>query len=187
MSQPFSNSPKSPLRVEDAPEIARRRLRCVRPASHETGGTLVEAGVTMTLLLMCIFGIMDCSRAVYVNHYMRYAADEAARYAMVRGSTWNGASCATVQTESCTATAANVTSFVSSITPIGINAGNTLAVTTTWSGNNPAGSSCSTNGVVNGPGCVVTVRVSYNFSFVLPFLPANAVSMGSTSSVAISQ
>jgi Flp pilus assembly protein TadG len=187
MRQLLPNSPKITLRIENRPQIAHRRSRLRCPSSSETGGTLVEAAVTMTLLLMCIFGIMDCSRALYVNHYVRYTAEEAARYAMVRGSTWNNASCATTQTESCTATSANIASYVTSITPAGINTGNNLSVATLWTGKSPSGANCSATNVTNSPGCVVQVQVSYNFNFVLPFLPANALQMGSQSSVAISQ
>jgi hypothetical protein len=122
-----------------------------------------------------------------VNHYVRYTAEEAARYAMVRGSTWKNATCSTISTESCTATSANVSSFVTSITPAGIDTGSNLNVATSWSGKSPSGASCTSTSATNGPGCVVTVKVSYNFNFVLPFLPANTVMMGSTSSVAISQ
>jgi Flp pilus assembly protein TadG len=165
----------------------RSRIRLNRAAPRETGGTLVESAVGMTLLLMVIFGILDCSRALYVDHYVRYAAEEAARYAMVRGATWNNAPCSSAATESCTATNANVVTWVNSITPAGIDSANNLAVATTWSGKTPTGASCTATSTTNGPGCVVQVQVSYNFNFVLPFLPANGILMQSTSAVAISQ
>jgi Flp pilus assembly protein TadG len=154
-------------------------------ASGEAGGTLVEFAVALSVLLMVVFGIMDCSRALYFDHYVRYSAEEAVRYAMVRGSTWNNSPCTTTQTESCTATSANVTSLVKSITPIG-NIAN-LNVATTWTGKTPTGSDCSSANVNNSPGCVVQVQVSYNFGFVLPFLPKRALALNSTSAAAIAQ
>lgn len=192
MSQHISNSTQSlriPLSLQDRPQIAQRRsrLRRIPPSPAETGATLVEMGITMTLLLMCIFGIMDCSRALYVNHYIRYSAEEAARYAMVRGYTWKNAACSNVATESCTATSSNISSFVASITPAGIDTGSNLSVNTIWTGKTPSGSNCSAASINNSPGCVVQVSVNYSFNFLLPFLPASAVQMGSTSSVAISQ
>lgn len=145
----------------------------------------MESAVTMMLLLTIIFGIMDCSRALYFDHYVRDAAEEASRYAMVRGSTWNNASCTNVSTGSCTASSTDVTNFVKSMTPFGSTTG--LTVTTTWTGKSPTGSQCTTNNVVNNPGCLVKVQVSYNFNFILPILPKNTMVLSSTSAVAISQ
>ena len=56
--------------------------------AQETGATLVEFALASTLLFLCIFAILDCSRALYADHFVRYGAEEAARYAMVRGATW---------------------------------------------------------------------------------------------------
>jgi Flp pilus assembly protein TadG len=156
-----------------------------RQIADETGGTLVEFAITTSLLLMIIFGVLDCSRALYFDHYVSYSAEEAARYAMARGSTWGGAVCSTTTTESCTATTANVTSFVQSITPMGNSS--YLSVATTWTGKTPAGSTCTNQNGNNSPGCVVQVKVSYNFNFVLPFLPKNTLLLTSTSAVGVSQ
>jgi len=161
------------------------RSRWSRQIADETGGTLLEFAITTSLLMMIIFGVLDCSRALYFDHYVSYSAEEAARYAMVRGSTWNGATCSATTTESCTATAANLTSFVQSITPMGNSSD--LTVATTWTGKTPAGSTCSNQNGNNSPGCVVQVKVSYSFNFVLPFLPKNTILLTSTSAVAITQ
>jgi Flp pilus assembly protein TadG len=155
--------------------------------AQENGATLVEFAIASTILFMCIFGILDCSRALYADHFVRYGAEVAARYAMVRGATWKNASCTTPSTESCTATSANVTSLVASLTPLGLDATNNLSVTTTWTGTSPSGASCNSNGVNNSPGCVVQVQVSYSFNFILPLLPANALVLTSTSAVVIAQ
>jgi Flp pilus assembly protein TadG len=165
--------------------LARLRPSVQAAFADETGGTLVEFGVAVTLLLTVMLGVMDCSRALYFDHYVRYSADEAVRYAMVRGSTWNNTACTTTSTESCTATGANVTSFVKSITPIG-NA-NALTVTTTWTGKKPSGTACSGTNGNNSPGCVVQVQVSYNFSFVTPFMPRNVLNLTSSAAMAISE
>jgi hypothetical protein len=105
---------------------------------------------------------------------------------MVRGQSWKGATCSTTATASCTATAANVSSYVLSITPPGLSATN-LTVTTTWPGTTAAGASCTSTSTTNLPDCVVTVLVSYNFSFTLPFIPKNTLTLTSTSSAAIVQ
>jgi Flp pilus assembly protein TadG len=155
--------------------------------SSEEGGSLVEASATLTLLLMIIFGIMDCSRALYADHYVRYTAEEAVRYAQVRGSTWNNTPCSTPATLSCTATAANIQSQVASVMPAGIDSGTNLTVVTSWTGLTPTGAACSVTNGANSPGCMVQVKVSYSFNFVLPFLPANALVLSSTSASPITQ
>ena len=159
--------------------------RLATQLAAEQGGTILEFAVAAALLFTVIFAIMDCSRALYFDHYVRYSAEEAARYAMVRGATWKNVVCATTSTESCTATSADVRSLVQSITPIGDP--NKVTVTTTWTGLNPGGSACSTTGINNSPGCVVQVNVAYNFNFVLPFLPKTAFTMSSTSAYVISE
>jgi Flp pilus assembly protein TadG len=153
----------------------------------QAGGTLVEFAVASVLLFTVVFGILDCSRALYANHYVSYSAAEAARYAMVRGSTWNNAACSTIATESCTATSSNITTLVQSIAPVGIDASKNLTVSATWSGTTPTGAVCNAKGVNNSPGCVVQVKVTYNFGFVLPFLPSNALLMKSTAATVITQ
>jgi Flp pilus assembly protein TadG len=150
----------------------------------DSGGTIVEFAVASILLMTVIFAIMDFSRCIYFDHYVRYTAEEASRYAMVRGATWNNSVCLNPSTQSCTASSGDVTRFANSITPFQ-GSGN-LAVTTTWTGKTPTGSLCSSSGVNNSPGCVVSVKVAYNFNFVLPFLPKNALILSSSSSVVIS-
>jgi Flp pilus assembly protein TadG len=152
----------------------------------QSGNELVEFALSMVIFFTVIFGIIDCSRALYADHYVAYVANEATRYAMVRGSSWQGTSCTTPSTFSCDATASNITNMVTSITPLGFVASN-LSVTSTWPGTTPTGSACATTNGVNSPGCIVQVTVKYSFNFVLPFLPANTLNLQSTSAVAISK
>jgi Flp pilus assembly protein TadG len=154
--------------------------------SDQSGSELVEFSLSAILLFTVIFGILDCSRALYVDHYVAYVANEATRYAMVRGSTWQGITCTTTSSFSCDATSSDITNMVTSITPLGFSASN-LAVNSAWPGTTPAGTACATTNGVNSPGCVVQVTVSYSFNFVLPFLPKNTLNLKSTSAVAISR
>ena len=151
----------------------------------EEGGTeLVELALSSVLLFTLVFGIMDCSRAVYVNHYLAQAARDGAHYAMLRGSSWSS-SCATASSTNCTASSSNVSSFVT-MNPIpGVLPAN-LTISTTWPGTTPSGASCNaTPG--NAQGCLVNVQVSYAYHFMLPFLPDTGWNMSSTSSAAIVQ
>jgi Flp pilus assembly protein TadG len=150
---------------------------------------MVEFALVAIVLFTCIFGIMGCSLAFYAYHFTAYAAREATRYAMVRGSTWGGISCASVSTLNCNATTSNVTAYVQSIVTPGISAGPMLSVVTTWPGTNLPNSSgtCSTSTGNNSPGCLVMIQVTYSFSYLLPFLPTSPLNLKSISEVVILQ
>ena len=152
----------------------------------ESGSNLVEFAVSLSVVLACVFGIIDGSRALFAEHYVVNAAREATRYAMVRGSSWNGAACTTPATFSCTATSAQVTSFVNSNIPPGIMSSK-VGVVTTWPGTTSTGAACDTVNGSDSPTCVVRVQVTYAFAFSLPFLPQNAINFSSTSTSTIFQ
>ena len=130
------------------------------------GSTLVEFAVVLTVTFMFLFGIMDFARALYAYHFVGNAAREGARYAIVRGATCNSWATA------CPAAASDIQAYVKNV-PLGINP-SAVAVTTTWSPN-------------NNPGSAVQVKVQYTFHFILPFLPASAMVMTSSSQMVISQ
>jgi Flp pilus assembly protein TadG len=165
-----------------------------RLRDNDSGNSLVEFAFSLSVLLTTIFGILYCSLALYAHHFVANAAREATRYAMVRGSSWNGTSCATTSAVDCTANATNVQNFVDAIAPAGIAAGN-LSVATSWPGTSPTGAECDTYNMstgslttgTNNPYCSVKVTVSYKFSFLIPLLPVNAVTLSSTSVSAISE
>lgn len=163
----------------------RAALRGSRLVTDETGSGLVEMALSLSLLLVCVFGVADCSRMLYIDHFIAGAGREAARYAMVRGSSWTGA-CASTTSVSCATTSTGVANYVKSITPGGITP-SLLTVATTWPGTTASGASCTAAGASNSPGCVVVVKLSYQFNFVTPFLPKGAVVLTSTSKLTISQ
>ncbi|MBB6142653.1 Flp pilus assembly protein TadG [Silvibacterium bohemicum] len=153
---------------------------------NESGSELVEFALALSVVLACVFGIIDGSRAVFAEHYVVNAAREATRYAMVRGSSWNGTACTTPATFSCTATSAQVTSFVNSNIPPGIMSSK-VGVVTTWPGTTSTGAACDTVNGTDSPTCVVSVQVTYAFAFSLPFLPQSAINFSSTSTSTIFQ
>ena len=154
---------------------------------QECGSALVEFTASAILLFTLMFGILECSRAVYVYHFLGNAAQEAARYAMVRGASWN-TNCASVTASSCAATSSNVTSFVQSITSAGITKSG-LGISTTWPGTDASGANCLLPSTVptNTVGCVVAVTITYSFSFVSPLLPKKALALTSTAEETIVQ
>ena len=154
----------------------------------DSGSALIEFSASATLLMMVIFGTMETARALYVANFVSNAAPEAIRYAMVRGSTWSGTACSSTTTSECAATAANVSSYLTSLAPPGVSTSTDyLTIATTWPGTTPSGASCSAVGVKNAPGCIVRVNVTYSFSYIFPFMPKGSLPLSSTSAMVISQ
>lgn len=141
---------------------------------------MIEFAIAITVLLTMIFGAMDFARAVYIYHFLPYAAGQATRYANVRGSSWGTATCSTIASVDCNATSANIKSYIQSIAPPGVNTA-TLTATATWPGTTPTGAACATGNGANSPNCVVKVVLTYPFTFVLPFLPATGPTFSATS------
>jgi Flp pilus assembly protein TadG len=164
--------------------IESRKLLSV--VNDETGSTILEFSLSCMIVIVCILAILDFSRVMYIDHYVANSAREATRYAMVRGSTWSGTACTTVATFSCDATVNDVNSFVTSITPNGMNLAN-LTIQTSWSGQTASNMPCDTAQGSNSPNCVVTVEIKYPFNFFTPFLLGTQLNLTSTSSVTISQ
>jgi len=173
--------------------IARRQNS--KSSARERGSTLVEFAVVITVLLTLMFGVIDFSRAMYAYHFVSNAAREATRYASVRGSACN------TWASACPAANTDVTSYVQSIVSSGIyvssvttgtppNTAGALGVTTTWLATTGSGATCLTSSQtkINYPGCVVTVKVQYNYGFSLPYLTSlSKMNMASTSQFVISQ
>ncbi len=153
---------------------------------EEEGSEQVEFALCVFLWCLAVFAIANGSFALYAAHFVGSAANEAARYAMVRGSSWNGASCASTSTLECTATSANVTAFVNGQIPPGILSSQ-LTISTTWPGTTSSGGTCDTENGVNSPNCVVSVQVSYNLSFPCPFFTNNTIPLSTTAEMPISQ
>ena len=168
-------------------EQVRRQTFIVTLRRQESGSALVEFAVSAILLFTLIFGVLQCSRALYTYHFLGSAAQEAARYAMVRGASWTS-NCSSAASYSCVATSSNVATFVQGIASAGISKSG-LGVSTTWPGQNAAGASClqSSSTPTNTAGCVVTVTVTYSFSFGSSLLPSKALALTSTAKETIVQ
>lgn len=141
---------------------------------------MVEFALVLIGFLTLLFGLLDFGRALYVYNFVSYAARDGVRYAMVRG-----ASCTTFTTACPTKLdGSGVTNYLeTTVLPPGINP-SALTLTTTWPGGNPG---CPVAGPTNSPGCVVNVKVQYNFSFIIPFIPQMTSLMSSTSQMVMSQ
>jgi hypothetical protein len=161
---------------------AERKIKApIRVGTKPFRGTaLTEFALILPFLLTGIFGVIEFGRALYTYHFVSDAAREASRWASVRGL-----GC-TAYPQFCPATPdVDVPNYVKSIAPPGIDTSSSkLLVVSFWvkpPGNRNA---CRRLG---DPGCAVRVQITYNFSFVLPFLPKGTFPMKSTSEMIISQ
>ena len=152
----------------------------------ERGSALVETALATPIWFACVFGVMWGSLLMYAAHSTATAASAAARYAIVRGSTWIGTPCQSTASANCDATAANVQSYVEGILPPGLSA-DSLTVSTQWPGTTATGSACDTDLGTNGPGCMVTVGVTYSFKFSIPLVPKASIPVSATSTMMVLQ
>jgi Flp pilus assembly protein TadG len=152
---------------------------------EESGSEMVEFALSICVWMGAAFLIMYGSFALYAAHFVANAAEEAGRYAMVRGSSWDGESC-TSSVLDCTATSTDVSNYVVQSMPPGLSSAN-VSVSTLWPGTTSAGGTCDSEDGANSPNCVVKVTVSYNFRFPVPFFTQNTLPFSSTSKVTIAR
>lgn len=151
-----------------------------------TGGQLAEFALCIPILLAVFMAIVYFSFVLYAVHFVTNAANDGARYAIVRGSDWKGNACKSTSTVECAATSTDVSSFVANTLPAGLNAGN-LSVSTTWPGTTPAGGNCDTQNGKNSPNCAVIVQATYVVNFPLPFVSSRSITLSSTTVMTIAQ
>lgn len=154
----------------------------IRRHSGDAGATLVEFALSVSILLMMLFGLTAMCLAFYTYSFVADAAREATRYAIVRGSTCT-------DLPDCNATTNQISNYVKQLGFPGMNTSN-MTITTSWltaSSTLPTSwSSCAT-GTCNAPGNGVRVVVTYAVPLTIPFVSPNALNVSSTSQMVISQ
>ena len=155
----------------------------------ECGETLIEFAISAVITLSLLFAVMDLSRALYTYHFVSFAAEQGARFAEVHGSGWTSiCSSSTGTTYSaplgCTASKSDIQAYVQSLTPPAITKAN-VTVNPQWLGKDINGNSSICSTTKNKAGCLVQVSVSYQFSYMVPFLPAAAQTMSATAQAVI--
>lgn len=166
-------------------------LQRFRWLCEERGSALVEFAMTAPLLIFLILAVLQGMFAMYAYHFTAYAAQQGARFAMVRGATWSAnitSYCGTsappnfTMAYDCEAQSSDIQNFVKGL---GAISPTNLTVNTSWPGLNPDGttSGCAKT---NSKGCLVKVTANYTFNFV-PFLPFTGLKMSATSEKVILQ
>lgn len=152
--------------------VHKKLRRMIHLLRDDSGSELVEFAFSAVILLTLMFGIMDFSRAMYCYHYVTYAAQDGARYAMVRGADASSDGCSTTETFACDASSSDVQTYIKNQSFPLIDP-NSLTVNTTWPGTTPGCTkNCTACSPANNQGCLVKVQVQYDFSFIMPFLPS---------------
>jgi Flp pilus assembly protein TadG len=143
---------------------------------RQRGGSLPETAIVMTVLLALLFGIIEFGRAMYTYAFVAQLAREGARWAIVRGN-----QCTLL--DHCNASSTDVQTYVRSLSEGATNPNN-IQATATW----PV-SGCPPGLTANSPGCLVSVNVQYNFTFLSTksVLNGASINMSSTSEMIISQ
>lgn len=137
---------------------------------------MAETVIVMTLMLLVVFGIMYCGRALYTYHAVANAARLGARFAIVRGT-----QCTVT---GCPASDSDVRDYVRAQSPL-LDSSSTTVTLQSFTG--APGCATSTTSQVGDPGCLAEVTVSYPFQWQLPLIPAPPITMSSTSQMVISQ
>lgn len=128
---------------------------------RQKGSAMVESALTLSSLLLIVFGIMDFGHALYVYNFVSYAARDATRYALARG-----------QASGYAVSATDIQNRVKSLAA-GMDS-NALTTTVVWTPDNK-------------PGSTVQVKVSYLYQPLSSFAIKSALTLQSTSQMVISQ
>jgi Flp pilus assembly protein TadG len=174
--------------------------KLLRLKSEESGSTLVEFAMTGLTSMIVLFCLLEWLWILYAYHFVSYAADQGARFASVRGTSWSTdetVSCSTTAPPSftmvynCQASASDVQNYVRSLAVgQGLYYGNvyidypntTPSATDIWPGTKPSStdsSTCSANAGTPLQGCYVYVRVTYTFT-AIPFLQSSQLNLHAT-------
>jgi hypothetical protein len=66
-------------------------MRRLARRDRSRGQSLVEFALTLPILLLIIFGLIDLGRAVFISNSLAEAARDGARYGSVQARSWNDA------------------------------------------------------------------------------------------------
>lgn len=127
----------------------------------QRGQAMVETALSLLVVSSIVFGTMEFARLTYAYNFVAYAAQEAARYACVRGNT-----------SPVPATQESIAKFVES-QAVGLIASG-LHVTATWSPD-------------NNPGAAVRIEVTYHHPGIVGQILPASTTVSSASQMVISQ
>lgn len=167
--------------LERARKASSRVFQIGLGVRSEQGSSIVEFAMVAVILFTVVFGVMAIGLALYSYNVVSEAAREGTRFAIVRGASCTGfpSACPAATDGTDTQT------YIRSLGFPGINPNNLHAVSVYSA--TTAGTTCSPSTLCNNPGNQVQVTVTYTFPVVIPFVPAQTLSMSNTAEMVISQ
>lgn len=126
------------------------------------GQAIAEFALVITPCLMLFFGIINFALALYSYDFVCYSAQQAVRYASIRGST-----------APTPVSAASVQTYVNGLV-VGVLNTSSLTAAASWAPNNK-------------PGSVVTVVVTYNFPPLTSLVSSVTIPLTRTAAMVITQ
>jgi hypothetical protein len=155
------------------------RLKVRGSNARQRGVTLVEQALILPILLALMFGVIDMSRALYTYHYVSYIAREATRWASVRSGALPGVPAVDQNA---------VDTFVKDVDGMGLDK---KQITTTLDFLRPPNGTplcpvAGSDAKNEKPGCIVQVTVTYDYQFIMPFMPTG-MTLSSKSQMIITQ
>lgn len=170
-----------PKRLRAAYRNIRKQLaRIYGDDQSDAGSSIVEFAFVAPVFLILLFGIVDFGRALFDYDLVANAARLGARYAIVHGATCNNPAV------TCTMTPISLQTYVTKVSP-GVS-GITASASYLPMAICPISGGAAANPsypLSNGPGCEVTVTVTYPFEFAA-FI-STGFTMTSSSTMTISQ
>ena len=127
-------------------------LRALR--RNNRGALTVEFAIGLPIVLSAIFGTMELGRLGFTQAALQHAAEEATRYAIVREGQVTPADIENYASEQLTGVFDRDAAVITAASPIDPSTGTSL----------------------------LSVQVSYQYQFILPFLPAGGVQLTGSSS-----
>jgi Flp pilus assembly protein TadG len=159
------------------PTYRRLRRALNRLLRRQSGATLVEFAVSLTVMLTFLFVFLETCIAIYTYEMVSDCAKEASRFAVTRGST-----CQTSSSTSCTTTVAAINAHATGMGFPNPGGGSMTFPNTQFPVSN--GTTCTTVPI---PGCQVKVIINYTMPIKLPFVPKNSLSWTTSSEMYILQ
>jgi len=139
------------------------------------GQSTVEfAYLCLFVFFPLLFGVINFAIVIYTYSEVSYAANAAARWASVHGSTYACSTC----TPTGPATSSDINNFVQGAAAW---ANSSPTVTSTWTASGCQG------GITNCPGSTVQVQVQYNYQLFVPGFKSVTLPLAATTQMVISQ
>jgi Flp pilus assembly protein TadG len=130
----------------------------IRRSRSQRGSGLVEGALCFSAFLFITFGVMEFAMAIYAYNFCSYAAQDAARWASVRGANYP--------------TPATATDIQNHVASQAVGLTNTVTATTSWAPDNK-------------PGGTVQVTVQYSIIPLTGVTFRDSLQVGSTAQLTI--